>query len=409
MTRTLLFDAVSEARPGPKWRRRWNRSWPTYAAWFRARGGDAGPDLATCVAALRHHMPELVPVHAALARLSDGGDRAARFLSTWCPPAYLGGCSLAARSQGGMVRLVRNYDLSPELNEGLLLRSEWTGRPVMGMVEFLWGLSDGINQAGLAVALAFGGHDEVREGFGVTTILRYVLETCTDVAEAVAVLARVPSHMAYNIVLADRTGEVASVELIPGGGMRRMQGGIATNHQHGQKPACRPGFTRTLERRAHLEALFAGRIAPDTLAGHFLEPPLFQSDYDAGFGTLFTAEYDPMDASLVLRWPGEDWHQALADFREGARMVAYMATDEPEADLAHVQAHVLQAHVLQAHVLQAHVLQAHVFKVLRPYLAEGSAAAFDDWLASARSGTPDWTHFGGLFLNGLVAPSAPGR
>jgi hypothetical protein len=43
--------------------------------------------------------------------------------------------------------LLRNYDLSPDLNEGLLLRSEWTGRPVMGMVEFLWGLSDGMGSA----------------------------------------------------------------------------------------------------------------------------------------------------------------------------------------------------------------------------------------------------------------------
>ena len=69
MTRELTFDAVSEARPGPKWRRRWNWSWPAYEAWFRARGGDAGPDLTTCVTALRRYMPELVPVHAALARL----------------------------------------------------------------------------------------------------------------------------------------------------------------------------------------------------------------------------------------------------------------------------------------------------------------------------------------------------
>ena len=328
-------------------------------------------------------MPELVPVHAALAQLAGGGARVARFLSSWCPPAYLGGCSLAARSEDGIVRLVRNYDLSPELNEGLLLRSGWTGMPVMGMVEFLWGLSDGINEAGLSVALAFGGHDEVREGFGVTTILRYVLETCTDVAGATAVLARVPSHMAYNIVLADRTGAVASVELIPGGGMRRVQGGIATNHQHGQK-ASRPGFTRTLERRVHLEMLLARRIAPDALAGRFLEPPLFQRDYDRGFGTLFTAEYDPVGASLVLRWPGQDWHQELSDFAEGTRAVSYMVSDQPEAELA------------------------RVLEVLRPYLATGSDAAFDAWLASARDGTPDWTRFGALFAKGLIAPSIAG-
>jgi hypothetical protein len=85
------------------------------------------------------------------------------------------------------------------------------------------------------------------------------------------VLARVPSHMPYNIVLADRTGAVASVELIPGGGMRRMPGGIATNHQHGPRSASRPGFTRTLERRAHLEVLLVREIAPDALAGHFLQ------------------------------------------------------------------------------------------------------------------------------------------
>ena len=67
------------------------------------------------------------------------------------------------------MRLVRNYDLSPDLNEGLLLRTEWTGMPVMGMVELLWGLSDGVNAAGLSVALAFGGRSEVTRGFGVTT------------------------------------------------------------------------------------------------------------------------------------------------------------------------------------------------------------------------------------------------
>lgn len=375
MTHALTFDAVDEARPGPKWKARWDRSWPAYEAWFTARGGDAGPDLKVCEAALRRHMPELAPTHAALVRLAGGGDRAARFLSTWCPPPYLGGCSLAARSESGVVRLVRNYDLSPDLNEGLLLRTEWTGMPVLGMIEFLWGLSDGINEVGLAVALAFGGRSEVREGFGVATILRYVLETCANVPDALAVLARVPSHMAYNIVLADRTGAVASVELIPGGGLRRMEHAIAANHQHGTKPADRPGFTRTIERRAHLEALLARRTAPDALAKHFLEAPLLRHDYDRGFGTLFTAEYDPVGRSMALRWPGEDWRQSLADFSEGSRTIRYRAAEAEatEADLA------------------------HALQVLRPYLAAGSDVEFEAWLASAQSGAPDWARFGLLF------------
>lgn len=379
MTPELTFDAVSEARPGPKWRRRWERSWPAYEAWFRARGGDAGPDLATCVAALGRHMPELVPVHAALARLSGGGDRAARFLSTWCPPAYLGGCSLAARSQEGVVRLVRNYDLSPELNEGLLLRSEWTGNPVMGMVEFLWGLSDGVNADGLAVALAFGGRREVSVGFGVTTILRYVLETCATVDQALEVLARVPSHMAYNITLADRHGATASVELMPGGGMRRMPTAIATNHQHGEERADRPSFTRTAERRAHLQRLFAEGTAPGDLADAFLEEPLFQRGYGDGFGTLFTADYAPKEGALTLRWPGRSWHQRLDAFVEGRREVSYgAATAAAEASPAEVH---------------------EALAAVRPYLTEDGCVRFDEWIGAARQGRTDWSGLGAVFAS----------
>jgi hypothetical protein len=74
-------------------------------------------------------MPRARAARLAVGWPSGGGDRAARFLSTWGPPAYLGGRSLAARSRDGIVRLGRNYDLSPELNECLLLRSDWTGKP----------------------------------------------------------------------------------------------------------------------------------------------------------------------------------------------------------------------------------------------------------------------------------------
>ena len=150
---------------------------------------------------------------------------------------------------------MRNYDLSPDLNEGLLLRTEWTGRAVMGMVEFLWGLSDGINDAGLSVALAYGGRSEIATGFGITTILRYVLETCDTVGEALKVLHRVPSHMAYNLVLADASGRTASVELSPAVARRYAP------RDRDQPPewACaaeRPAFTRRFERHAHLKRSF---------------------------------------------------------------------------------------------------------------------------------------------------------
>lgn len=322
MSSVLTFEAVAENRPGGKWRRRWDWSWPAYEAWFVGRGGDGGPSRTDCEAAISRHMPELAETHANLSRLAGDSDRAARFLSGWCPPAYLGGCSLAAHALDGDIRLVRNYDLSPDLNEGFLLRSAWR-RPVMGMVEFLWGLSDGINDAGLSIALAFGGRGTVDRGFGITHIVRYLLETCDTVNDAEVKLARLPSHMAYNLVLADAFGHASSVELLPGGGMRRMAQAIATNHQHGAEPADRPELTCTKERRAHIAGLIDAGTRPSDLASHFQRAPLYQRRHDQGFGTLFTANYDPRLRTLELLWPGETWLQPLNRFDEGSRTIRF--------------------------------------------------------------------------------------
>ena len=370
MTQTLTFDAVSEALPGPKWKARWDRSWPAYEGWFVAKGGDAGPDRAASIAALQEHMPELVETHAALTELAGGSDRAAQFLAAWCPPTYLGGCSLIAMADRGSVRLVRNYDLSPDLNEGLMLHTAWTGRRVMGMVEFLWGLSDGINDAGLSVALAYGGGSRTGRGFGICLILRYVLETCTTVAEAVAVLERIPSHMDYNLVLADRTGDTASIEMIAGGGIRKMPHAHATNHQHGDTAPARPEFTKTHERYAHLEALTGGEATtPSTLAEQFLQSPLFQTNHAQGFGTLFTAEYDPAACTMALHWPTDTWTQSMDAFVEGSRTVNYDTASSETYDWV---------------------------AALRPWIGEAADTLY------APDGTQDWVAFGMAFANGGV-------
>ena len=325
----LRFDAIDEDLPGPKWKARWDRSWPAYEGWFITGGGDLGPSRADCEAALSQHMPELVPVYRRLLDLAGGSDRAARFLSTWCPPNYLGGCSLVAMANHDTVRLVRNYDLSPNLNEGLLLKSAWTGRGVMGMVEFLWGLSDGINDAGLSIALAYGGRQITGTGFGITTILRYVLETCRTVEDALAVLQRVPSHMPYNVVLADASGTTASVEMQAGGGIRIVADALATNHQHDGSQPDRGAFTLTYERAAQLKTAVDSGMDPKQLAAEFLKEPLRQVRYGEGFGTLFTAEYDPLTRSLTLHWPDTVWQQSLDDFTERQTVITYGANERP--------------------------------------------------------------------------------
>ncbi|ETX29056.1 C45 family autoproteolytic acyltransferase/hydolase [Roseivivax isoporae] len=374
----MHFDAVAEARPGRAWQARWQRSGALYLDWFTARGGLAGPSGAECAEALAHHMPELVPVHRALTRLAGGSDNVGRFLSGWCPPPYLGGCSLAAFESGGTTRLVRNYDLSPTLNEGLLLRTEWTGTPVMAMTEFLWGVSDGINGHGLAVALAFGGTRTVGRGFGICMILRYVLETCRDVTEARAVLDRVPSHMDYNVVLADAGGRTASVEMHAGGGTTWRATAIATNHQLDAPLPDRAAFTRTVERRARLSHLVApGQVAD---ASAFLVPPLYQTDYAGGFGTLFTAEYVPRDRAMRLMWPDGEMVQSLdAFFPESwhvrfAQGAASQGTPVPATDMA------------------------AMIEGLLPNVPAANREAARHWIDAAAAGRVDWAGFGQLFV-----------
>lgn len=372
MTHQLTFDAVAEAAPGPKWQARWRRSSPAYRAWFERRGGQNGPERRDCEAALAHHMPELVPVHAKLTELAGGGDLAARFLSTWCPPAYLGGCSVAALSLDGEARLYRNYDLSPDLNEGLLLRTAWTGRPVMGMVEFLWGLSDGVNSDGLAVALAFGGTHRTAEGFGICTILRYVLETCRDIPGALSAIERVPSHMDYNLVLADAAGRTASVEVHAGGGLTQRSPAIATNHQLDVPLPDRAAFTRTVERRAELVRIVAGDERHGSALLRFLKAPLRQTDYGGGFGTLFTAVYDTRRRTVRLIWPGDEMPRSLDAFKEESKTVRYASAPPAiEPTLAEVIAAVPASRRIDA----------------------------ERWLEEAQAGEPDWITFGTLFTS----------
>jgi predicted choloylglycine hydrolase len=323
----MTFTALDEDLPGPKWQSRWRYSWPAYRAWLASRHFKE-PSSAACLEALQKHMPQLVETYKKLLALSGGGKLEACFLSHWQPPEYLSGCSIAAKASHGMVRLVRNYDLSPELNEGLLLKSRWQ-KPVMGMVEFLWGLSDGMNAGGLCAAIAYGGRSGTGVGFGVTLIVRYILEICSTVEEALDVLARVPSHMAYNVALADCLGNTASVELQPGGGLRHVWPAIATNHQSGPEPVLRHRFTETHDRRAHLQSLLADDPKPDSIVKAFLLPPLFQRRYEKGFGTLFTAEYDPCNARVSLHWQTDKWTQSFERFHEhGGEIVRYSGLSE---------------------------------------------------------------------------------
>ncbi len=328
-TQSLLFRAMEEARPGAVWQSLFREFWPSYRRWYLQGGEAARPYYLPCLRALRKHMPELLPTYEALSELSGGGDVEARFLSLFCPPPYVTGCSQLVWP-GERPLLVRNYDYPPQLCEGVILKTAWNGREVIGLSDCMWGLLDGINEDGLVVALSFGGRQEVGEGFGVPLVLRYVLETCTRTDEACAALARVPVHMSYNVTVVDRSGDFSTVFLAPGksGDIRRLA--AATNHQKKVEWHQHARATSTVERlRRLMEMLDDSTMTSEALIAAFLRPPIYSNAFARGLGTLYSAAYWPGEGRADFFWPGVSWSQSFADFTVGDRPIEFCASPPP--------------------------------------------------------------------------------
>jgi predicted choloylglycine hydrolase len=318
----LLFRAVSEDTPGPIWSGLFAAYWPAYANWWTRDGLSGRPTYLECRRALERHMPELIDLYDNLCALVGGGDLEARFLSFYCPPRYLAACSQAVWP-GDQPLLVRNYDYDPKAFDAILLKTNWNGRGVIGTSDGLFGLVDGINDAGLALSLTFGGRREYGEGFGVPLILRYILQTCTTVPEAEAVLRRIPSHMSYNVTVLDANRKFLTAYLAPDRPAIITHSAVATNHQERVEWSSHARFTATVERERYLlQRLTLHPETPERFIGAFLKPPLYSTAFSSGFGTLYTAAYRPDERSVELHWPGRAWKKSFAAFQPDQMRIA---------------------------------------------------------------------------------------
>lgn len=306
---------VHEPWPGDRWQRFFDRAWPLFRIWYVSEGEDARPDAITCRSVLELHMPELVPVYNSLCRLANNDDMAARFLSMWCPPPYMAGCSQVAWTRGDAT-LVRNYDFDPRFFDGRMRFTEYC-KPVIGIQDSAWGLLDGMNADGLAVALAFGGRKINGIGFGIPLVIRYVLETCSNVEEACITLSRIPVHMGYNVTLVDKSGKYATVYMNPDRPAQVVYQSAATNHQHQVEWDEYAAFTHTIERKHVLEQCVADpKLTRAALIKRFLKPPLYSQQYLRGFGTLYTAVYDVVKGQVKIIWPDKQVGASFKKFEE---------------------------------------------------------------------------------------------
>jgi predicted choloylglycine hydrolase len=313
----LTFSFVQEDKPGEKWKALFDRTWPHYKHWFLSEGNMVRKGYLTSYSAIQHYMPEIIPLYEELITLSGGGDLEARFLSMYCPPAYMSACSQVAWARPHSTSLIRNYDYSFKMFEGTMWYSNWL-QPVIGVSDCNWGLLDGMNASGLAASLTFGGRKVVGEGFGIPIVIRYILEVANDVNEAISILNRIPVHMAYNVTLVDATGNFATVYLSPDRQAVIVNSAVATNHQVEVEWYDYASLTGTLERKKLLEELILREHETEnSMIKHFLHPPLYNTNFEKYFGTLYTILYRVNEGEVEIYWPKVSAKQTFQGFQEG--------------------------------------------------------------------------------------------
>ncbi|GAB5538406.1 MAG: C45 family autoproteolytic acyltransferase/hydolase [Salibacteraceae bacterium] len=306
-----------------KWEELFDKTWPFYKRWFLKEGINARPGYLSSASAFEKWFPELAPTYHQLCETIGGGDLASRYLSMYCPPPYMSGCSQIAWARKDNPLLIRNYDYSPKYFEGVIMKTNWL-KPIIGMSDCTWGLLDGVNSDGLCASLTFGGRRKTSLGFGIPVVLRYALETCSSTAEAISKLKEIPTHMSYNITFIDRDMNIATIYFVPGEANVVTNMAVGTNHQQEITWSDYAIMTRTIERKSILEqSLLDPEESTDSLIAKFHKPPLFNNDYAKAFGTLYTAIYSPINQGVTYLWPGnKELHQEMSNFKEGKLKIA---------------------------------------------------------------------------------------
>lgn len=313
----LEFSAQREHFLGEKLALMYQKTWPAYHRWLSRAPQQVTAKLGRNK--LQQYMPELITTYDSLCQALGESEQTCAFLSLYNPPVFRAGCSQAVKATE-TIELVRNYDFPETLCDRLLLHTKWNDTQVIAMTDCLWGVLDGMNEHGLAVSLAYGGRSNHSDGFAITLVLRYILEFCHSVDDAIDVLQNVPVHMAYNITFVDKTGLGKTVGICPGQPIKITSLGFATNHQNDAPIENLNAIADSYLREQFLSARLADINAKQqSLANLFLQTPLLRKSSEwRGWGTLYTARYLPLTGEIELHWPNDQMiKQSFDHFIEG--------------------------------------------------------------------------------------------
>ncbi len=264
------------------------------------------------------YMPELAPYYDRACDLVGDDDVAHRILSHYRPAPERFGCSQAVWLGKEGPALIRNFDYPPAIVSGRFELTAWSGLRVICKAQRPWGgCVDGMNEEGLVASVTLGGSRVQGVGFSIILMIRYVLETCRYVHEAVEALCRIPVALAQNVTVLDCSGRYATLFLAPH--QRPIISALkaCTNHQRSGRPSS-SSMARQLAIR---EALEEPSMSLSQLTNLFLSPPLYSSRGSSP--TLYTAIYRPAEGRVDYVWPGKSWSQRFGEFSEGEYVHRY--------------------------------------------------------------------------------------
>jgi predicted choloylglycine hydrolase len=257
-------------------------------------------------------MPELMPHYKHVCALVGDDELAHRVLSHYRPAPDNFGCSQAVWLGEGGPALVRNYDYPLDIVSDRFEMTAWSGRKVISKAQRPWGgCLDGMNEDGLVASVTFGGSRAQGLGFSIILMIRYVLETCCRVNQAVEALRRIPVALSQNVTLLDRSGDYATLFLGPDQTPIVSQLKACTNHQ----VTAGAGWDSIERQQVVLRALGEPSMSLEALTSRFLEEPLYSRQPRSP--TVYTAVYRPAEGRVDYLWPGKSWCQRFDHFNPG--------------------------------------------------------------------------------------------
>lgn len=140
------------------------------------------------------------------------------------------GCSQFALTpeltENGHVLFACNFDFSHNMEDFVLCKTKVTGKYAhIGTTVMQFGRTEGMNECGLGVSqsscgLPVGNSEGLRKpaivGLQFWAVIRYLLENCKDVEEALIYIKDMPIAYNINLLIADKSGNIALVETLDG-------------------------------------------------------------------------------------------------------------------------------------------------------------------------------------------------